>query len=86
MTVTVRWVNVGCRRETTNYKETKKKADCKNGASNMDKVVEFSTNLLRSVNSGYVLYPRVFVCLASYSLSRRIHLLVNHSWSCVVVL
>ena len=52
----------------------------------MDEVVEFSPDLLRSGDSGYVLYPRIFVCVASCSLFRENRLLVDHGWRCVVVL
>lgn len=71
------------------YKETKKKADCENcedGASNMETAVEFSTNLLRSGDSSYVLYPWISLCVASCPLFRGNYVLVNHSWSCVAVL
>lgn len=56
------------------------------GGSNLDQAVEFSPYFLRSVNSGDVLYPWLFVSVACISLLGKTCLLVNNSWSCATVL
>ena len=76
--VTVQWTDVACRSWRRNTHE--------DGGSNLDKAVEFSPYFLRSVNSGDVLYPWLFVSVACISLLGETCLLVNDSWSCATVL
>ena len=46
-------------------RETKlQRESFQNGERNLAEVMELSTDFVRSVNSGYVFYPRIYVCVA----------------------